>query len=100
MKFKQGDKAIYQEEEVEILKVLENSNRYRIKTKYSDKNGYMVDESQIHSNLKEYHESYIRFAKERIEQAKRRFEDTKELFDKKIKESEFALHENDGVKKQ
>ncbi len=89
MKFKEGDKVIYDGREVEIIKPLPNSNRYKIKTEYTK--SLMVNEEFIFNNLKEYHEDYIKFAEKKIIQAKERYLKTKQMFERKIKESKEFL---------
>lgn len=94
MRFKEGDEVFYGDSPAKIMKVLENSKRYRVKTEWNGKTGSMVDEDQVHESLKEYHKHYIIFAKERIKCAIKRAEDTKVLFEKKIIESENYLQQN------
>jgi len=95
MRFKEGDNVFIGGysggASATVMKALENSNRYRLKTTYNGKTGSLYDAKDVYKTLKEYHENYIEFAKGRIEQAKKRFEDTKELFEKKISESEECL---------
>jgi len=95
MKFKEGDVVIiggYSDgTEGKIMKVLKNTNRYRVKTTWSGSSGRIVEERDVYKSLKEYHEHYIEFAKEQINWAKNKFDKTKEYFKKNISESEEFL---------
>lgn len=89
MRFKEGDKVIYGGYEVEIIKQLPNSNRYKINSSYAK--GYMVDKELVHKDLKEYYEYQIRFFNKRMEVEKNKYMKDKEFFEKKIKESKEYL---------
>lgn len=91
MKFKEGDKVIYSGYEAVVLKVLTNTNRYRIKYKYNGENGTIVDEEQIHKSLKDCYNSELAFRKSRLERLKIKYEEDKLFWENLIAETQDKL---------
>lgn len=93
MRFKEGDTVIYSGHEAMIMKVLENSNRYRVKNDWNGKTGSMVGEQFIYKTLKEYNVAQLEYGKMRLEQLKIKFEKDKLFWEERISKSELTLSE-------